>query len=166
MTYSLAELNQMSQQDFTAALGAVFEDTPAIATQTWAHRPFETLTNLHQQMVAVVEAMSPDAQRQLIQAHPDLGSRVKMAEASVAEQSQAGLTSLTAAEYEQFQSLNQQYRQTFGFPFIMAVAGQTKDAILQNFSQRLTNSPEAEMATALSEIQKIAWIRLQSWVTT
>ena len=69
-------------------------------------------------MVAIVQAMSPQEKLALIQAHPDLGSRVAMAEASVAEQSGVGLDQLSAAEYEQFQQLNQQYRQTFGFPFI------------------------------------------------
>jgi 2-oxo-4-hydroxy-4-carboxy-5-ureidoimidazoline decarboxylase len=164
MLYSLSGLNQMSQADFIKALGAVFEATPEIAAQVWEKRPFDSVQALHQHMVAVVQAMPPLAQLKLIQAHPDLGSRVRMAEASVAEQSQAGLTNLTAEEYERFQALNQSYRQTFGFPFIMAVAGQTKGSILASFSERLTNSPDAEKARALQEIEKIAWLRLQNWV--
>ncbi len=35
MSYLIAELNQMDQERFVAALGAVFEDTPAIARQAW-----------------------------------------------------------------------------------------------------------------------------------
>ncbi len=42
-------------------------------------------------MVGVVEAMSQDEQLALIRAHPDLGSKVKMAAASVQEQAGVGL---------------------------------------------------------------------------
>ena len=87
-----------------------------------------------------------------------------MAEASVAEQSGAGLDSLSPEEYERFHQLNQQYRQTFGFPFILAVRGHTKESILENFAQRVHNSPHEEMARALLEIEQIAYLRLKSWI--
>jgi 2-oxo-4-hydroxy-4-carboxy-5-ureidoimidazoline decarboxylase len=164
MPHSLAALNQMSQAEFIQALGPTFEDTPAIAAKVWQQRPFQSVEELHQQMVALVQAMSPQEKLALIQAHPDLGSRVAMAEASIAEQSGAGLDQLSPAEYDQFQRLNQQYRQTFGFPFILAVAGHTKASILQNFAQRVNNAPNVEMARALTEIETIAHLRLQSWV--
>jgi len=164
MPYSLVDLNRMSQAEFIQALGPTFENTPAIAAKAWQQRPFHSVKELQQQMVAIVQAMSPQEKLALIQAHPDLGSRVAMAEASVAEQSGVGLDQLSAAEYEQFQQLNQQYRQTFGFPFILAVAGHTKESILQNFAQRVSNAPNVEMARALDEIEKIAHLRLQSWV--
>ena len=40
MSYSIAELNQMSQDEFVAVLGAIFEETPVIAYQAWKKRPF------------------------------------------------------------------------------------------------------------------------------
>ena len=64
-----------------------------------------------------------------------------MAEASVAEQRGAGLDKLSPEEYNRFHRLNQQYRQTFGFPFILAVKGHTKETILKNFAQRVNNPP-------------------------
>lgn len=44
----IAELNRMSQPDFVAALGAVFEDTPAIAQNVWDQRPFADQDDLPQ----------------------------------------------------------------------------------------------------------------------
>jgi 2-oxo-4-hydroxy-4-carboxy-5-ureidoimidazoline decarboxylase len=164
MPYSLADLNQMSQAEFIQALGPTFEDTPAIAARVWQQRPFRSVESLHQQMVNLVQAMSPQEKLALIQAHPDLGSRVAMAAASVAEQSGAGLDQLSPQEYQQFQQLNQQYRRTFGFPFILAVAGHTKTSILENFAQRVTNPPNVEMARAIAEIEQIALLRLKSWI--
>ncbi len=166
MPYTLNQLNAMAEADFVAAIGPAFEDTPAIAAQVWAQRPFISVVNLHQHMVTVVRTMPPADQLALINAHPALGTRITMAAASVAEQSKAGLDSLTNEEYHQFQALNQQYKNKFGFPFILAVAGQTKTSILKNFVERLRNSTDAEMLAALLEIEKIALSRLDSWIVS
>lgn len=165
MPYTLTELNHMSQAAFVQALGAVFEATPAIARDTWPLRPFADLRDLHQKMVAVVQAMAPAAQLDLICAHPDLGSKAAMAEASVREQAGAGLDQLTPAEYEQFHRFNQQYRETFGFPFIIAVKNHTKCSILAAFEQRSRHDHTTERQQALAEIAEIAWFRLVEQVT-
>jgi 2-oxo-4-hydroxy-4-carboxy-5-ureidoimidazoline decarboxylase len=160
MSYSIAQLNQMSQTEFVEVLGAVFEETPVIAQAAWHQRPFANVTELHQQMVAIVTAMSPAEQLALICAHPDLGSKAKMAEASVQEQTGVGLDRLTASEYEQFQTLNAAYKEKFGFPFIVAVKNHTKDSILEAFQHRLSHTSEAEIVQCLAEIAEIAEFRL------
>lgn len=165
MTYSLAALNQMDQAAFVAALGAVFEDTPAIAHHAWHHRPFDSVTALHRAMVHVMQNLSPAEQIALIRAHPDLGSKAKMAAASVAEQAGVGLDRLSPTEYERFHQLNQSYRATFSFPFIIAVKNHTKASILTAFEQRLQNTPTAEQMQALTEIAEIARFRLAALVT-
>ncbi|MBF2075724.1 MAG: 2-oxo-4-hydroxy-4-carboxy-5-ureidoimidazoline decarboxylase [Synechococcales cyanobacterium C42_A2020_086] len=160
MTYSIAALNAMSQSEFTAALETVFEDTPEVARRVWQRRPFRDVADLHQQMVTVVQAMTPDEQLALIRAHPDLGTRAKMADASVQEQAGAGLNRLSPEEYERFQQLNHTYWATFGFPFIVAVKNHTKESILSEFERRLRNSIRDEQNQALAEINQIAWFRL------
>ena len=164
MRYSLAELNQMNQDTFVGALGAVFEETPAIAERAWQQHPFEDVNALHQRMVDVVNAMSPAEQLALIQAHPDLGSKAKMADASIQEQAGVGLDRLTPEEYDQFQTLNQAYKQKFGFPFIIAVRNHTKTTILDAFDRRLQNPVDTERQQALIEIAQIARFRLTDLV--
>lgn len=164
MPYTLDQLNAMTEADFVAAIGPAFEDTPTIAAQVWPQRPFSSVADLHQRLVSLVRALPDGEKLALIKAHPDLGTRVAMAEASVAEQSKAGLSQLSAAEYQRFQQLNQRYKDTFGFPFILAVAGHTKASILENFAQRLHNAPDLEMDTALGEIEMIARLRLENWI--
>ncbi|PSN20137.1 OHCU decarboxylase [filamentous cyanobacterium CCP5] len=166
MPHSLSQLNAMSQTEFTNTLGPVFEETPAIAARAWQQRPFESLEALHHCMVEIVQGMDTDQQLALIRVHPDLGSRAQMAQASVNEQAGAGLSQLTAAEYERFHQLNQTYRQKFEIPFILAVAGHTKASVLETFEARLKNSIDKERETALAEIFKIAAVRLHSWVST
>ena len=160
MTYPIAALNQMSQAEFVAAIGAVFEDTPAIAAQAWAARPFASVADLHQKLVAVMQQLPPAEQLALICAHPDLGSRLKMAAASVQEQAGLGLDRLSPEEFDRFQQLNQRYKAKFGFPFIIAVRNQTRASILEAFDRRLQNSIEVEQQQALTEISQIAQLRL------
>ena len=162
--YAIAQLNQMSQAEFTAALGEIWEETPEIAQQAWHSKPFADLEALDRAMVAVVENMSESQQLKLIKAHPDLGSKTKMADASVQEQAGVGLDRLSESEYKRFQALNQAYKDKFNFPFIVAVKYHTKESILEAFETRLKNSQEQERKKALTEISKIARLRLESLV--
>jgi len=164
MGYSISALNQMNRVAFVALLGTVFEETPDIAQQTWLNRPFKDVADLHKKMVSVVEQMPLIDRLSLIQAHPDLGSRAGMAAASVQEQNQAGLNALSPEEYGRFQVLNTAYRKKFGFPFVMAIKGQSKDKILAAFEHRLENRQDQEIQAALAEIAKIARFRLDDLI--
>jgi 2-oxo-4-hydroxy-4-carboxy-5-ureidoimidazoline decarboxylase len=150
----------MSQSEFTEAIGSIFEHTPEVAAEAWRSQPFADVQNLHQVMAAIVLKMSDDEQLKLICAHPDLGSKFKMAEASIQEQSTVGLDQLSATEYDRFQYLNQAYKDKFAFPFIIAVRNHTKDSILKAFEQRLLNNLEVEKKQAIAEIIEIARWRL------
>lgn len=160
--YTLAQLNHMSQEEFTAALGEIWEETPEIASKAWSSKPFAHVEALYQAMVTIVEKMSVAEQIALIKAHPDLGSKTKMADASVEEQAGIGLDRLSESEYQRFQALNQAYKDKFDFPFIIAVKEHTKESILQAFETRLNNTQEPEQKKALTEISKIAQLRLSS----
>jgi 2-oxo-4-hydroxy-4-carboxy-5-ureidoimidazoline decarboxylase len=116
---------------------------------------------LHQKMVEVVQGMTQAEQLALIRAHPDLGSKAKMAEASVKEQAGIGLNQLTPEEYDRILLLNQAYKDKFGFPFIIAVKNHTKATLIEAFEcTDLQNPVDAEMELALTEIAQIAKFRL------
>lgn len=160
MKYSLATLNQMEKEAFSEALGHIFEHSPQIAAATWEKRPFNSLNDLHYQLMATVRSLLLEEQDTLIKQHPDLATKAQMADASVQEQTAAGLNTLTPDEYNRFQELNQAYRAQFGFPFIIAVRNHNKASILDAFVHRLENSLEKERASAIDEISKIAYFRL------
>ena len=161
MSYPINTLNQMSQSEFIEVLGSIFEHTPEIAAEAWLERPFADISELHQVMAAIVNKMSEADQLKLICAHPDLGSKFKMAEASVQEQSTVGLDQLSPTEYNRFQQLNDNYKQKFSFPFIIAVRNHTKESILSAFEERLLNSVATEQKQAITEIIEIARWRLK-----
>jgi 2-oxo-4-hydroxy-4-carboxy-5-ureidoimidazoline decarboxylase len=158
----IATLNALDQNLFIETLGFIFEGTSQIAAQTWHLRPFSDLSDLHEKMLTVVNATTDAEKLALIRSHPDLGSKTKMAEASVQEQSGVGLDQLAPEEFAKFQSLNQAYKDKFGFPFIIAVKNHTKTSILEAFEARLQNSQASELQQAIAEISAIAKFRLIS----
>jgi 2-oxo-4-hydroxy-4-carboxy-5-ureidoimidazoline decarboxylase len=161
---TLEELNRMDRDAFTGALGWIFEHSPWVAERSWARRPFDSLASLHKAMVREVSDSDTDAQVALIRAHPDLGARARMSDASVGEQASAGLDRLTPAEFERLHRLNAAYGEKFGFPFIYAVKGSTKHDILRALEERLAGDPPAEHATALAQIYRIAQFRLEDTI--
>ncbi|WP_312095752.1 2-oxo-4-hydroxy-4-carboxy-5-ureidoimidazoline decarboxylase [Niallia sp.] len=162
--YSIEEINAMNRQEFIGKIGWVFEHSPWIANKTWDYRPFPSLHVLYQLMVqAVTEAPLGD-QLDLIRAHPDLGGKLKMTDSSVKEQKGAGLDKLTEEEYYEFAALNKAYAEKFGFPFILAVKGHTKDSIYKAMKGRITQTQEQEFQTALTQIFAISKFRLDEIV--
>lgn len=157
---NLAAINHLSREAFVEQLGWVFEHSPWVAEKAWEHRPWASLEALHRSLVQAVQEAPKEARLALIRAHPDLGSRARMAQASVAEQKGAGLDALTPAEFERIQTLNRAYTDRFGFPFILAVRGKSKAEVFKAMEERLPNPPELEFQTALEEIYKIARFRL------
>jgi OHCU decarboxylase len=159
--------SRMSPALFVEVFGDIFEHTPQIAARahalglTGAH---DTASGLHAALVAQMRAMSADEQRALILAHPDLAGRLALAkqltEDSAKEQGSAGLDKLTPAELKRFTELNDAYKARFGFPFIMAVKGASKEAIMAAFEKRIGNDADAEFDEAMTQIEKIAALRL------
>lgn len=167
---SLAALNRMDREAFERALGGVFEHSPWVAAQAWRQAPFANVAALHAAMVAAVRAASIQRQLALIRAHPDLAGKAaragRMTTHSRAEQSSAGLDRLSDEDYARFNQLNAAYRARFGFPFILAVRGHTKESLLEAFERRIANSRAEEIEAALSEIFKIAAMRLDALVAS
>jgi 2-oxo-4-hydroxy-4-carboxy-5-ureidoimidazoline decarboxylase len=165
---TLEELNDADEATFVAVLGPVFERSPWIALAAARHRPYRTVEDLLARMASIVRASPADTQLMLINAHPDLAGRValqgRLTAASQGEQAAAGLSALSAHEIERFFRLNADYRERFGFPFIICARENTKDSILAAMGARLKHDRADEVETALSEIEKIARLRLQAIV--
>jgi 2-oxo-4-hydroxy-4-carboxy-5-ureidoimidazoline decarboxylase len=163
-TVSLATLNAADAAGFMAALGDIYEHAPWVAQAAFAQRPFATVSALHEAMMRAVRAAPPDQRLALINGHPDLAGKAARAGAmtrdSKTEQASAGLDRLSEAEFAQFHQLNNAYRQKFAMPFIICVRRHSKDSILRHFERRLQNATAAELEAALTEIFRIAALRL------
>jgi OHCU decarboxylase len=159
---------RMGRALFVEAFGDIFEHTPQIAARAHAAglgAGCDFAAGLHARLVEAMRAMSRDEKLDLIRAHPDLAGKLALAkvltEDSTREQGAAGLDRLTPDEVGRFTALNDAYKAKFGFPFIMAVKGASKDEILAAFERRIGHAPDAEFAEALAQIEKIALLRLR-----
>lgn len=126
---------------------------------------YEKIEEFHTLLSTIVLDAKKELQDSLIKAHPMLAGKKAMAneltDFSTNEQKSAGLDTCTKEEIETFDKLNKTYFEKFGFPFIFAVKGKTKNEILINFKSRLDNSIEKERIEALHQINKIGLIRIK-----
>ena len=155
--------SQLSREEFIALFGPVYEASPWVAESVWpaAERgELDALPALAAAMRAAVDAAPLERKLDLIQAHPQLAVSGPMAEASVREQKGAGLDQCSPEELDAFRDLNAAYLARFGHPFIIAVKGLSRGDILGAFAARLDNEADAEFATAIDQIHRIAGLRL------
>jgi 2-oxo-4-hydroxy-4-carboxy-5-ureidoimidazoline decarboxylase len=119
---------------------------------------------MHAAMLAVVTSAPREQRLAFLRGHPELAGKAFRAGAvtveSAGEQTGADLNRLTAEEVAAFDALNQIYRERFGFPFILCMRRNSKESALAAFRARIDATPDAEEATALSEIAAITRFRL------
>jgi OHCU decarboxylase len=158
----------MDRATFVAAFGQVFEHSPWIAEAAFDRglpADADRAAGLHRALCTILRAAPDEKKKALIDAHPDLAGRLaragRLTADSSKEQASAGLDQLTDAERARFTALNDAYKARFGFPFIMAVKGRSKDEILAAFERRLAHDQATERATALEQIERIALLRLK-----
>ena len=169
MTTSLAAINAASTEHAAQLLHGLYEHSPWIVEQALAQWPFTSVVQMQQAMVQVVSQAAPEAQINLIRAHPELAGIAMVSQTLTAEssheQNSAGLTHCSPQELAQIQQLNADYNARFGFPFILAVRGPrgtglSRQQIMSTWQRRLLNPVDFEQAEALRNIHRIAEIRL------
>ncbi len=160
--------SRLSKDAFIDRFGGVFEHSDWIARRAFAGElgpANDTATGLHAALCAVFREASEEERLAVLTAHPDLAGKLaqakRLTESSTSEQASAGLDALTDQERERFTNLNNAYVEKFGFPFILAVKGRSKDEILAAFENRIGNDRETEFVTACRQVERIALLRLR-----
>ena len=158
----------MDQDTFVAAFGGVFEHSKWIAERAFALElgpAHDTAVGLHNALARMFRSASDAEKLGVLTAHPDLAGRLaaarRLTTESTAEQASAGLDALTDAERARFEGLNEAYVTKHGFPFIIAVKDHDKAGILRAFESRIANDTATEFATACSQVERIARLRLE-----
>jgi 2-oxo-4-hydroxy-4-carboxy-5-ureidoimidazoline decarboxylase len=161
---SIGELNAMGKEEFVARLGGIYEHSAWVAEAVDQQRPFQDRASLAAAMRMSVETATDEVKLALIRSHPDLAGKLARAGAlsaeSTREQAGLGLDRLSNEEFERFTALNGDYRERFGFPFVICVRLTDKPGILEAFENRLGNTMPAEIGEALRQIHHIARLRL------
>ncbi|HEV2067492.1 MAG TPA: 2-oxo-4-hydroxy-4-carboxy-5-ureidoimidazoline decarboxylase [Thermomicrobiales bacterium] len=168
---SVGGLNRLDRREALDLLGGLFEDSPSIVARALEGGPFASRDALYRALCDSVDRLDRERKIALIRAHPDLVGRAGLAGTlsrdSTAEQRAAGLSAdaLAAGEVARFQEANAAYQERFGFPFVICARENRKESILRGFAERLGHDRETEIATAIREIRRIAWYRLDALVS-
>ncbi|HLF68162.1 MAG TPA: 2-oxo-4-hydroxy-4-carboxy-5-ureidoimidazoline decarboxylase [Gaiellaceae bacterium] len=106
----------------------------------------------------VVARLTEEEKIEALNAHPAIGQRTGVSARSAAEQG----TDSDPAVLSDLHYLNQVYEATFGFRFVVFVAGRPKSEILEVLRGRIGRTGEEELDTGCRELVAIArdrWTR-------
>ena len=67
---TVGDLNILDREEFVAALGWIFEDSPWVAERTWTARPFANMDDLYTAMIAQLARATREEQLALLCSHP------------------------------------------------------------------------------------------------
>jgi 2-oxo-4-hydroxy-4-carboxy-5-ureidoimidazoline decarboxylase len=157
------KINNLSQIRFNEIFANIFEKTKWIAERLYNQKPFNSFEDLCSKILEIFKTTSKKNQLKIIKAHPDLADKTKISLLNIdsrTEQNRAGLNQCSEKEFREFKNLNNEYKKKFGFPFILAVEGKNKTEILNKFKKRILNSADDEFKEAISQVCKIANLRL------
>lgn len=158
---SLDELNEVSREEFTAALRPLFNNETWPLELAWQSRPFSDVNELRAAIQVAVLTADSDHRDALIHDYPAmdellLASADEAANIS-ADRGSLGLSELDDVQAERITELSAAYRERFGMPFVAYLdTNDTVERVIDAGVRRLANSDAQEYRTALGEIVEIA----------
>ncbi|MFD2177955.1 2-oxo-4-hydroxy-4-carboxy-5-ureidoimidazoline decarboxylase [Veronia pacifica] len=164
----LTELNDLSEEDFVQLAGNLVENASWIVKSAANDRPFVSIDAMCEAIENVIRSLPEHELVSFFNAHPELAGMEAqegtMTEASTGEQGRLGLLSLQKDQLSKLKSMNVEYRERFGFPFIIALRLQASLlTVFDEFEQRLTNSRELEVENATREIMQVVQGRAEQF---
>ncbi len=106
---------------------------------------------------AVIDELSDDEKREVLDAHPAIGQKTGLSARSAAEQGSDDDPTVLA----ELARLNADYEARHGFRFVVFVNRRPKAEILEVLRSRIDNPTDDELETALQELVAIAIDRWQ-----
>tara|TARA_B100001996_G_C18408516_1_gene495920 strand:+ start:55 stop:561 length:507 start_codon:yes stop_codon:yes gene_type:complete len=157
------QINKLSENEFNEVFSNIIENASWITKKLYVQKPFKNFQDLAKKMIGIFDATDKQNKLKILKSHPDLANKTKigfLTPDSNKEQNNAGLNECTKEEFDEFKKLNQDYKNKFGFPFILAVKGKKKLEILESFKERILSSKENEFKEAVKQVKQIAALRL------
>ncbi|XP_069129211.1 2-oxo-4-hydroxy-4-carboxy-5-ureidoimidazoline decarboxylase-like [Argopecten irradians] len=158
---SIVDVNKLDCDDFVSIFGNVVEHCSLCAAAVWQHRPFRNVHHLHQLVCDFLDNLPDDGQRGVIRLFQDIAGKISrgLSAESQKEQKVAGITDLTKEEKKTLQMRNNNYRNKFGFPFVICARKNKKDTILEGLKCRIENDI-TEVRNGIQQVQQIALLGL------
>lgn len=134
-------------------------------------RPYTTLETLLARADDVWRSLDRSDWLEAFRSHPKIGEKKAADKVSAQSQQwsgqeQSGVSNATQNTVDSLAALNEDYKQKFGFIFIICATGKTSDEMLSALRERLQHDPEAELPIAAAEQGKITELRLKKLLTS
>ncbi|MCF6191494.1 MAG: 2-oxo-4-hydroxy-4-carboxy-5-ureidoimidazoline decarboxylase [Cocleimonas sp.] len=128
----------------------------------------ETYSSFQSVIKAADECWALSKEEDLLQAfegHPEIGDVSTLREkyrntAESAGHEQSGVNTATENTLQSLSQGNKDYKEKFGFIFIVCASGKSANEMLELLLQRLPNTREQELMNAAEEQRKITHVRL------
>jgi 2-oxo-4-hydroxy-4-carboxy-5-ureidoimidazoline decarboxylase len=140
--------------------------SPRWAHEMLARRPFGSPAALRSAALAAFRALERDDWLAAFAEHPAIGAelsafRAKFAgSAAWSHSEQAGAAGASETALDALRALNRDYRNRFGFTFIVCATGKSATEMLAALNARLANDDATELSVASREQEKITELRL------
>ncbi|XP_047423757.1 2-oxo-4-hydroxy-4-carboxy-5-ureidoimidazoline decarboxylase [Mugil cephalus] len=164
----IATVNELPYEDFVNIFGNVVEKCPIITAAVWSRRPFGSLNALEAAISEFIDALPESGKEGILRCLPDLAGRDlqngTLTRESREEQARAGMDALSSEEASRMARLNEEYKERFGFPFVICARMNDKENILRQLTERCRSERQVERARGVEEVKKICRLRLQALV--
>ena len=164
MTQALQILNNQTQAE---AIDAFMQCN---TSETWCkgmavHRPFLDTESLREVADKLWKKSTDTDLLQAFDGHPEIGDVSTLREKyrnteKLAGHEQSGVNTATENTLQSLSQGNKDYKEKFGFIFIVCATGKSAEEMLQLLLDRLPNSREIELKNAAEEQRKITQIRI------
>ncbi|XP_077365715.1 2-oxo-4-hydroxy-4-carboxy-5-ureidoimidazoline decarboxylase isoform X2 [Festucalex cinctus] len=164
----LSQVNALPYEEFVNIFGNVVEKCPMVAAAVSSQRPFADVDALEAAICDFIDALSNSGKEGILRCHPDLAGRDLQAgtltRESMSEQANVGFNTLGIEDAYTMSCLNEEYKERFGFPFIICTRMSDKARILQEMRNRVTKGLTEERELAIEEVKKICRLRVRDLV--
>ena len=165
MNQSVKWLNELSRDDAEAELLKCCGSTRWASAMT-AARPFANNDALFAKADELWWSLSAEDWLEAFRAHPKIGEK-KAATAQSEQarawsaQEQSGIADASSQMKDEFERLNREYEDRFGFIFIVCASGRSSEVIRSILNSRIDNDRDTELRIAAEEQRKITRLRLE-----
>ncbi|XP_051910490.1 2-oxo-4-hydroxy-4-carboxy-5-ureidoimidazoline decarboxylase isoform X3 [Hippocampus zosterae] len=164
----LSRVNELPYEEFVKIFGNVVERCPIVAAAVCSQRPFADVDALEAAICDFIDALSESGKEGILRCLPELAGQDLQAQTlsheSKSEQSNVGMDTLGAEEGYTLSCLNEEYKERFGFPFVICTRLSEKASIFLEIRNRIANGCTEERERAIEEVKKICRLRLRDLV--
>ncbi|MEX2171102.1 MAG: 2-oxo-4-hydroxy-4-carboxy-5-ureidoimidazoline decarboxylase [Pirellulales bacterium] len=158
-------INELSQSAANDALARCCASRAWVAGML-AKRPFNSDGELSALATKLWWSLSPEAWLEAFAAHPMIGDAASLRErfantSDWTSSEQAGISDADEKTLHRLADANRQYREKFGYIFIVSATSKTAVEMLAILEERLAHNPAIELPLAAAEQLKITHLRLQ-----